>query len=76
MNYARSMSQSSKTTTACLSMFKRPDWAVLDGKMYRSPLTIGDIDSIVYNAKHMPDGGETWGRSGGRPIQRPPISPR
>ena len=41
--------------------FKRPDWAVLDGKMYGLPYYWG-YDSIVYNAKHMPDGGESWGR--------------
>ena len=41
--------------------FQRPEWAVLDGKMYGLPYYWG-YNSIVYNAKHMPDGGESWGR--------------
>ena len=34
---------------------------MLDGKQYALPYYWG-YDSVVYNAKHMPDGGETWGR--------------
>ena len=34
---------------------------MLDGKLYALPYYWG-YDSVVYNAKHMPDGGETWGR--------------
>jgi spermidine/putrescine-binding protein len=41
--------------------FKQPEWVMLDGKMYGLPYYWG-YDSIVYNARHMPDGGETWGR--------------
>lgn len=41
--------------------FKGPEWAKLDGKLHALPYFWG-YDSIVYNAKHMPDGGETWGR--------------
>jgi len=44
-----------------LEQFKNPEWAQLDGKLYAVPYFWG-YDSIVYNAKHMPDGGETWGR--------------
>src|SRR5881396_1923128 len=41
--------------------FKSPEWAMLDGKLYALPYYWG-YDSVVYNAKHMPDGGDTWGR--------------
>jgi hypothetical protein len=42
-------------------LFKSPEWAMWDGKLVALPYYWG-YDSIVYNAKHMPDGGETWGR--------------
>lgn len=41
--------------------FKAPEWATWEGKLVALPYYWG-YDSIVYNAKHMPDGGETWGR--------------
>ncbi len=41
--------------------FKNPEWAQLDGRLYGLPFFWG-YDSIVYNAKHVPDGGETWHR--------------
>ena len=50
-----------KNHSRVFDQFKRPDWAVLDGKMYGLPYYWG-YDSIVYNASRMPDGGDTWGR--------------
>src|SRR6266487_770033 len=40
--------------------FKNPEWIQHEGKPYGVPYYWG-YDSIVYNAKQMPDGGETWG---------------
>jgi spermidine/putrescine-binding protein len=41
--------------------FRNPEWIQLEGKPYGVPYYWG-YDSIVYNAKHMPDGGDSWGR--------------
>jgi spermidine/putrescine-binding protein len=41
--------------------FQNPSWAQWEGKVYGLP-TLWGYDSIVYNAKRMPDGGESWGR--------------
>ncbi len=50
-----------KNHARMIEQFKNPEWGQLDGKLYAFPYFFG-YDSVVYNAKHMPDGGETWNR--------------
>ena len=50
-----------KNHARMFEQFKNPEWAMWESKLVALPYFWG-YDSIVYNAKHMPDGGETWGR--------------